>query len=308
MNEIILVVASSLVGLFVAGLIWWIGAILSAKRFVFEDRSFFEADRIERVRESSSTFRQFEPQILEFEKFNHVMVSETQQEQTKHAMAFLGSFPNWRSEELIAVKRLEGLLIGLVLGAFAWFTNGSVVLALFVVAACFLFYPSFALFLFSSQAQTRLHKIRRRIPFAVDLLALMMEAGAGFMESLETVVNENKGHPLGEELARVLRQVQMGRPRSEALDLFGDRINDEDVKDFVFAVNNGEKLGTPLSKILRSQAETMRLKRSQWAEKDSAQAQVKMVFPGIIVMIACMLIVLGQFLLPAIEQFRSSMN
>ncbi len=307
MEMSLLILASALLGLFVGGLVWWLGAILAATRFVRRERSSFEFNRIERVRQSNSTFRQFEPQIEEFEKFTHFLVDEGTVAKTKHAMAFLSEYPNWRVEEVIATKRLEGLLVGMVIGMFGYFMNGSITVAIILAAVTFAFYPLIALRVFNGKSTLRLNQIRRRLPFAVDLLALMMEAGAGFMEALATVVNENAGHPLGEELARALRQVQMGRPRSEALELFAERVKDDDVKDFVFSVNNGEKLGTPLSRILRSQAETMRMKRSQWAEKDSAEAQVKMVFPGMIVMVACMLIVLGQFLLPAIAQFRASM-
>jgi hypothetical protein len=46
----------------------------------------------------------------------------------------------------------------------------------------------------------------------------------------------------------------------------------------------------------------MRLKRSQWAEKAAAHAQVKIVFPGVLVMVACLLVVMAPIMLPAILQ------
>jgi hypothetical protein len=49
---------------------------------------------------------------------------------------------------------------------------------------------------------------------------------------------------------------------------------------------------------MRNQADQMRLKRSQWGEKAAAEAQVQMTFPAMIVMLACMLLVLGPFVLP----------
>ena len=66
----------------------------------------------------------------------------------------------------------------------------------------------------------------------------------------------------------------------------------------VFAINKGEELGTPLSAILRDQAEQMRLKRSQRGEKAAAEAQVNIVFPGMVVMIACLLVVIAPIVLP----------
>ena len=98
-----------------------------------------------------------------------------------------------------------------------------------------------------------------------------MEAGGGFQECLQTAVSENGDHPLTEELAEVLRQISLGRPRSEALKALQERLHDDDVSELVFAINKGEELGTPLSAILREQAEQMRLKRSQRGEKAAAE-------------------------------------
>ena len=68
----------------------------------------------------------------------------------------------------------------------------------------------------------------------------------------------------------------------------------------MFAINKGEELGTPLSAILREQAEQMRLKRSQRGEKAAAEAEVNIVFPGMVLMIACLLIVIAPIILPAV--------
>jgi tight adherence protein C len=150
------------------------------------------------------------------------------------------------------------------------------------------------------RAKKRLGRIRIRLPFAVDLISLTMEAGGGFQECLQTAVVENGEHPLTDELAEVLRQISLGRPRNEALRALQDRLQDEDINEMVFAINKGEELGTPLSAILRDQAEQMRLKRSQRGEKAAAEAEVNIVFPGMVLMIACLLIVIAPIVLPAI--------
>jgi tight adherence protein C len=127
-----------------------------------------------------------------------------------------------------------------------------------------------------------------------------MEAGGGFQECLQTAVSENGDHPLTDELAEVLRQISLGRPRHEALQAMQDRLQDDDVKEMVFAINKGEELGTPLSAILRDQAEQMRLKRSQRGEKAAAEAEVKIIFPGMVLMIACLIVVIAPIVLTAI--------
>jgi tight adherence protein C len=172
--------------------------------------------------------------------------------------------------------------------------------ALFIVAAAVPLYQIVCVQSLNTAVLERTEQIRRRLPFAVDLMALMLEAGANFSHVLETVVRENRGHPLGAELADVVRQVGLGSPRAEALSRFERRLHDQDVTDIVFAINKGEELGTPLSKILRSQADRMRLKRAQWGEKAATEAQVRIAFPGMLVMLACLLVILAPIILPAI--------
>jgi tight adherence protein C len=145
-----------------------------------------------------------------------------------------------------------------------------------------------------------------RLPFAVDQIALMMQAGAEFEGSLQTVVRDNADHPLGAEMGEVLRQVSLGRPRGQALEDLRRRLDDKDVSELVFAINKGQELGTPLSVILREQADQMRLKRSQWGERAAQEAQVQMVFPGMLVMVACLIVIIAPILLPAIMMFLES--
>ncbi len=146
-------------------------------------------------------------------------------------------------------------------------------------------------------------RLRLRLPFVVDQIALMMQAGAEFEGSLQTAVRDNADHPLGRELAEVLRQISLGRPRTQALNDLRMRLDDKDVSELVFAINKGQELGTPLSGIFREQADQMRLKRSQWGEKAAQEAQVQMVFPGMIVMVACLIIIIAPILMPALMMF-----
>ena len=44
----------------------------------------------------------------------------------------------------------------------------------------------------------------------------------------------------------------------------------------------------------------MRIKRSQWGEKAAAEAEVQMVFPGMITMVACLLVIVAPIMLPVV--------
>jgi tight adherence protein C len=293
-----LLLASFVVALAAGLFCWQLLAIITFPRELLGDTHPFERQRREELRTGSTIFRWFEPLINEIA----TMLSRRE----RPSMAILGrsltagreKLP-WRPEEFVAAKWLEGILAASVLFVILWLAGWStfaVILAI-VVAVVYGFVTPRSV---RDRAKKRLARIRIRLPFAVDLIALTMEAGGGFQECLQTAVAENGDHPLTDELAEVVRQISLGRPRNEALRAMQDRLQDDDINELVFAINKGEELGTPLSSILRDQAEQMRLKRSQRGEKAAAEAEVNIVFPGMVLMIACLLIVIAPIVLPVI--------
>jgi hypothetical protein len=46
------------------------------------------------------------------------------------------------------------------------------------------------------------------------------------------------------------------------------------------------------------------MKRSQWGEKAAAEAGVKVVFPGMFIVVACLLVVLTPFALPILDALK----
>jgi tight adherence protein C len=258
-----------------------------------ESHEFEEVRRI-KLRNSSSMYRRFEPLIDELVRLPTGLTPH-QEEELQNFIDQSSPPEPWRASEYIAVRRLEGILCILGGMAFGYFLGGWLAGLLLGPAVGF-GYISLMTRKVGDDFRRRRAQIKSRLPFAVDLLAFMMEAGAGFHEALNTVVSNNLGHPLGSELGRVQQEIALGRSRQEALANFQSRLADDDVRELVFAVNKGEEMGTPLSAILRSQADYMRMKRSQWLEKAAQEAQVSIVFPGMLIMVACLLIVVAPFI------------
>ncbi len=267
------------------------------------DFTELERERREQLRRASGLYRSWEPLLDELSVFNHRYGNKAVQANLEKAQRSLAQQVPWKPTEYLACRQLEGALAGIVFFGVASLRLPLIVAALLGWGIAFLVVHSATTSL-TRAAAARILVCKRRLPFAVDLMALMMEAGAGFQDALRTAVVENSKHPLGEELSLVLRQSDLGEQRSKALENFQQRIADPDVRELVAAINRGEELGTPLSSILRTQADQMRLKRSQWGEKAAAEAQVSMTFPSMLIMIACLLLVLGPFVLPAISQMR----
>jgi tight adherence protein C len=148
-----------------------------------------------------------------------------------------------------------------------------------------------------SRAAVRLRQIKRRMPYLLDLLTLLMEAGATFLNALNQAVDEFRGHPVAEEFGRVLADMNLGKTRMEAFQTMRDRLADDEITSIIGTIIQGEHLGTPLARIFRSQADVLRVKRSQRAESIAGEAGVNMLMPAVLVMAATVLIILGPFLL-----------
>lgn len=124
----------------------------------------------------------------------------------------------------------------------------------------------------------RKHAIVRSLPDCLDLLTVSVEAGLGFDQAMGKVVQKFKG-ALSEELAIVLQEMQMGKPRREALKSVAQKMEVDDLSAFISALVQADQLGVSVAKVLRVQSAQARLRRRQRAEAQAMQAPVKMLFP-----------------------------
>jgi tight adherence protein C len=97
---------------------------------------------------------------------------------------------------------------------------------------------------------------------------------------------------LAEELARTLQDVQLGVPRSTALQNLVARTDVPDLRSFVHAVTQAEKYGVPIARILRVQSSELREKRRQSAEERAMKIPVKIVMPLVLCILPALFIVI----------------
>ncbi len=127
--------------------------------------------------------------------------------------------------------------------------------------------------------QERHRRIERALPFVLDLLTLSVEAGLDFMTAIKRIIDRRAVDPLGEELIRMFREVQVGKTRRDALRDMGDRVRQFDLKTIVNALVQADELGVSIASILRIQADQMRVRRFNNAEKRANEAPVRMLLP-----------------------------
>ncbi len=143
----------------------------------------------------------------------------------------------------------------------------------------------------SSKINRRKKEIVKALPDALDLLTICVEAGLGFDAAMSKVV-EKWDNDLAKEFAHVLRDIQLGKLRREALRDMANRVDVPDVSTFIAAIIQADQLGVSIAKILRIQSDQMRLKRRQRAQEQAQQAPVKMMIPLVFLVFPSIWIVL----------------
>ncbi|MEM9416094.1 MAG: type II secretion system F family protein [Planctomycetota bacterium] len=143
----------------------------------------------------------------------------------------------------------------------------------------------------SSAARKRVAKIGKQLPYTLDLVSLVMAAGSSFTEAIETLIRDNPEDDLNQELRYALSEMEFGTTRAASLQNLADRIPLESLRSVVGAVNQAEKLGTPLSSILKLQSEMLRMHRGVRAEKLAASASLKILVPSMLILIAVVMVI-----------------
>lgn len=145
--------------------------------------------------------------------------------------------------------------------------------------------------------------IQRELPDAIDLLTISVESGLAFDAAIQQVARNTQG-PLAEEFSRVLREMQIGQGRAQALRGLADRSNVDDLRSFVTAMVQADSFGIPIANVLRIQSHEMRTKRRQRAEEQAQKVPVKITIPLIFCILPCLFIaVMGPAVIHIMDSF-----
>ena len=273
---------------------WWLFRVLRSEDLEQGEQWQYDVTRINELRQLDPIYRLFQPAIHILARLNRTVFRENLPEMQRQLQA--AGLPRfWMAEEYLARAELITLLFTpLYIYVFINWLGSAGLLAAVAAMLTTVWMLRRRL---ATRASRRLRAIRRRMPFLLDLLTLLMEAGSTFLNALRQAVAELAGHPLSEEFGRVLVDINLGKTRNEALSAMRDRLADDDISGIAGSIMQAEALGTPLAQVFRTQADVLRLKRTQRAETVAGEAGVNMLLPGVLVMAATVLVILGPFLL-----------
>lgn len=147
-------------------------------------------------------------------------------------------------------------------------------------------------------------ELEASLPNALDVVAISMEAGLGLDRALEQLVR-HQDDSLTLLVARALREIQLGRPRAEALEEMADQTGIEDFTSLVRGILYAERTGVPVARTIEAQAAQMRVKRRLKIRTEAARASLKILFPTVgCVFPTLWLILLGPALIVALTLGR----
>jgi tight adherence protein C len=142
-----------------------------------------------------------------------------------------------------------------------------------------------------TRAKQRLDEIDYQLPELIDLLVVTVEAGLGFVGSLQMAAQRVTG-PLGDELRLTLQEQSMGLSIQEALMNLLARCDTPATRSFVRSIVQGETLGVSIGQIMRDLAHEMRRRRRALAQEKAQKAPIKILFPLVFLIFPAMFVVL----------------
>ena len=150
----------------------------------------------------------------------------------------------------------------------------------------------------------RKEKVARELPDVIDLLVISVEAGLGFEAALGRVVQNVPGE-LSDEFARMLQETRVGVSRSDAMKALAERTDVDELNSFILSINQADQFGVSVARMLRVQADEIRVRRRQKVQEKAFAAPVKMTFPLVLCIFPAIFVVL---LAPAAMQIVESLS
>lgn len=182
----------------------------------------------------------------------------------------------------LAIAFVSAALFGL---AFSWIALVGIPLGFFILVAHL-----------QSLADERQVEILRSLPYALDLLVLMLRSGTSMRIAMARVIEDYTRNPLGTELGQVLAEIDVGSPRADAFKKMAERLKIPDITSLVDAIVQSEELGWPLADTLERLADRINAERMLRAQTTAGAAGVYVMLPSTLVLLSAILLLFAPFI------------
>lgn len=261
---------------------------------LFFPKSILTREENEEEAEAGGFIYQIKPLLSAVAKYNARLPLRQHKMKLDKMMAAAGDPMKIKvsADEFIAFSQLcalaGGLLFSLVFGF-------SVIVLLLGAAAGY----GLPYLWLNDARKNRQLSIRRELPDFLDLLTLTVEAGLEFNTAVGKLLKTSRKSPLIDEFKLMMQELKVGEPRRRALKSMAERVDIPDFSGFVSSLLQTDKLGASLGPTLRIQADQMRIRRMQLAEKAGAEASVKLLIPLMVFIFpAVFIMIFGPIIIP----------
>jgi tight adherence protein C len=290
--EPLLIVALAATFVFVAFMVLWIGnGVLRAQQSAADRLAVYgKASLREETLAKPLSERAVAPVILRVGSALRRFTPVGYLEKTQRKLMLAGYPGNLDAPAFVVIKLLAtaaGVFLAFFTVRFASDTMQRVLLFGLPIALGY-FGPDAWL---NRKVDERTTAMQRALPDILDLLVISVEAGLGFDSALARVVGTVPG-PLSEEFFRMLQETRVGVSRRDAMRHMMDRTDLNELRSFLLAMLQAEAFGVTIARVLRVQADEMRVKRRQRAQEKAFAAPVKLVFPLVFCIFPSLFIVL----------------
>lgn len=129
----------------------------------------------------------------------------------------------------------------------------------------------------------RVLQVEQDLPLILELLSTLSEAGLGFDAALTRILKTRlQGRPLANELQLFQSDLLAGHARVDALRRLSKRLQVTSISVLVSALVQAEQLGMGIARVLRQQAEEVRVRRRERAIAFANSLPTKRVVPLVI--------------------------
>jgi tight adherence protein C len=202
-----------------------------------------------------------------------------------------GSPPGWDAERVIAFKVIGaggGFLAGVFVAGLLNLRGLPGIVSIALLAVSGFLVPDSIL---ARKVEERQKEVLGTLSDTLDLLTISVEAGLSLNAAIAQVVQNVPG-VLSSEFARMLQEIQLGVPRSDAFRHLAERTDVDELNSFALAMIQADVFGVSIASVLRTQASQLRIKRRQAAEAKAQQTPVKIVFPLILCILPALFVII----------------
>jgi tight adherence protein C len=269
--------------------------VFQAVKLVMPDQELMAAQARLGVESAVRQYRHWSLQFLS--PFFRAMVPRVQQikmplYRQKKKMLFVaaGMDDQFDADEFVGLKICSAFVGVVLVGLFSVQAGFDYSITWFLgsLAAGF-FAPDYILM---ESKKKRQKAVLRELPGMMDLLTLSVEAGMDFMSAISRVMEYSKPGALREELSRVMKEIQLGTTRADALRNMADRVQLSELSSFASILIQADEMGSSIGQVLRAQSDLLRNNRFQRAEREGTKATQKLLIPLIICIFPAVFIVI----------------